>query len=349
MAPLKVVQWTTGKVGTCALRAILDDPRLQLVGLYAHSPGKVGEDAGTLCQRPPCGIAATDDVAALIALAPDAVVYTPFLADLDHLERLLRAGIDVVSTNLLLNCGGLTGAVEERLEAACREGESSLLISGVNPGWINQVAAGLTAVCRRVESVTISESTDVSNYASKETWDALGIGRAEADAAVLQAARGAMVSFRDAATRLAGALGLTLDALEFEIAHARAARDVDLGFMQIPKGTFGALRSAWSGRIGGAEAVRIEVAWYLTEGLEEAWTFDADHYHVAVRGEPDVEMRVRFVAPDWQGSDWSVLTALPAVNALPHLVAARPGILGLEDVGLVTAPVGAWRQRTAPE
>ena len=49
---LKVIQWTTGKVGTLALRAILDDPRLELVGVYAYSDSKSGVDAGQLCGRP---------------------------------------------------------------------------------------------------------------------------------------------------------------------------------------------------------------------------------------------------------------------------------------------------------
>jgi hypothetical protein len=36
------------------------------------------------------------------------------------------------------------------------------------------------------------------------------------------------------------------------------------------------------------------------------------------------------------------MTAMPAVNALFQIHAARPGILGLRDVGLPHAPVGEW-------
>lgn len=48
MAPVRVVQWTTGIVGASALRAILDDNRLELVGVFAHGTAKVGQDAGGL-------------------------------------------------------------------------------------------------------------------------------------------------------------------------------------------------------------------------------------------------------------------------------------------------------------
>src|SRR5258708_38510296 len=99
MSKLRVVQWTTGKVGKLAARAILDDPRLELVGLYAHSPGKVGTDAGKLIGRPKTGIKATDSLDELLALKPDTVLYAPFEADLDQAIRILENGADIVSTN----------------------------------------------------------------------------------------------------------------------------------------------------------------------------------------------------------------------------------------------------------
>jgi len=103
MDRLRVIQWTTGKVGKLSTRGILDDPRLELVGVYAYSDEKSGADAGTLCGRPESGVRATTDIDALIALRADAVIYTPFMADVEHAARLLESGLDVVSTNLFLN------------------------------------------------------------------------------------------------------------------------------------------------------------------------------------------------------------------------------------------------------
>ena len=40
MKQLRVIQWTTGKVGKLSLRGVLDDPRLELVGVYAYSDEK---------------------------------------------------------------------------------------------------------------------------------------------------------------------------------------------------------------------------------------------------------------------------------------------------------------------
>jgi hypothetical protein len=59
---LRVVQWTTGKTGSAAVRGMIGHPVLDLVGCYAYSSGKVGRDVGELCGTGPIGVTATDDV-----------------------------------------------------------------------------------------------------------------------------------------------------------------------------------------------------------------------------------------------------------------------------------------------
>ena len=42
----RVIQWGTGNVGFHSLRHIIRHPDLELVGVHAHSPAKIGNDAG---------------------------------------------------------------------------------------------------------------------------------------------------------------------------------------------------------------------------------------------------------------------------------------------------------------
>jgi hypothetical protein len=76
--PLRVVQWTTGKVASEAVKAIAERPDLELLGVFAFSKEKVGQDAGELTNLGrSLGVTATDDIDALIALKPDCVIYMP--------------------------------------------------------------------------------------------------------------------------------------------------------------------------------------------------------------------------------------------------------------------------------
>jgi len=344
MDRLRVIQWTTGKVGKHSLRAILDDPRLELVGVHAYSAEKAGVDAGTLCGRPECGVKATADVDALIALGADSVLYTPFEANLNDAIRLLENGMDVVSTNLFLNVGGIRGEVRDKLEAACQRGKSSLYITGINPGWVNSVVTAMTAVCRKVDYVGLVESADCSVYESVETWSFLGMGEAGGSTPeLMERARKWLILFRDAVQRIGDALGYEFDDIEFFCEYATAAEKVDLGWFCMEKGTNAALRGGWNGKIGGRTVINLTVVWYLTEKLAEGWTIDKDQYHLDIKGEPNVDVRIRFTPPEnWHSHDWDIMTALPAVSALFDIKAARPGILGLRDVGLPYAPAGVW-------
>jgi 2,4-diaminopentanoate dehydrogenase len=71
---LRTLVWSTGGVGANAIDAIRRRPDLELVGVWVHSPDKVGKDVGELAGGEPLGLTATNDADALIALAPDCVV-----------------------------------------------------------------------------------------------------------------------------------------------------------------------------------------------------------------------------------------------------------------------------------
>ena len=99
----RVVVWSTGGVGSNAIRAIARRPDLDLVGVWVHTPEKVGRDAGELAGVDPLGVLATDDIDSLIGLAPDCVVYAASGPErgagaVPEYERLLGAGINVVTT-----------------------------------------------------------------------------------------------------------------------------------------------------------------------------------------------------------------------------------------------------------
>ncbi|NVN52749.1 hypothetical protein [Mycolicibacterium hippocampi] len=339
----RVIQWTTGKVGKLSLRGIIDDPRLELVGVYAYSEDKAGADAGPLCGRPDTGVLATTDIDALIALDADTVLYTPFMADLDHAVRLLSSGLDVISTNLFLNVGGIQGETKEKLAAACEQGGSSLYITGVNPGWINTMVAAMTAVCRDVQKISITESADVSVYESAETWQALGMGLPEATPEVAALAKFGFSTFADSVERMAAALGFEVDEMEFVIDHQTGSETVDLGWFCMEKDTIAAIRGGWNAKVNGKTVLESRVAWYLTKKLNGDWVFDDDHYKVVIQGEPEVHTRIRFVPPEhWGNHEWDTMTAMPAVNAVFNVAAAPAGILHLGDVGLPCAPAGVW-------
>ena len=136
----RVIQWATGAMGKSCLRAVLDHPQMELVGLFVYGDNKVGRDAGDIARRPLTGVLATQDVEEILALDADVVIHCARLAppygshDAD-LIRLLESGKNVISINGYSRPHYWGGARLAALEAACAKGGSSLMAAGLNPGF----------------------------------------------------------------------------------------------------------------------------------------------------------------------------------------------------------------------
>ena len=149
----RVVQWATGNIGLCSLRAVIEHPALDLVGVYVYSEAKEGRDAGDLCGSAPTGVFATREIEDILALRPDCVLYMADRANIDDLCRLLEAGINVVTTRSEFHRPQIMKPdVRERIEAACRRGGASLHSTGSSPGFITEaMPLVLTSIARRLD------------------------------------------------------------------------------------------------------------------------------------------------------------------------------------------------------
>jgi hypothetical protein len=337
---LRIVQWTTGNVGKRSVAAISANPGLELVGCYAWAPEKVGRDVGELCGLAPLGVKACDDVDALLALRPDCVVYNPMWPSTDELVRILSAGVDVVTTAAFIN-GRRLGPDRKRLQDACERGGSSLFGTGVNPGFAELLGIVVAGVCDRIDKVTIREEAHTGLYDSPETEKPAGFGRPVDDPELQKMTAAGTAVFGEAVALVADALGVELDDVVCEAEYAKTPTDLDLGSWRIAAGCVAGIAGRWQGRVGGRTLVELGFRWKKAPTLEPDWPIE-DGWVIEVQGRPTVRTKVSFLPPpDFQVkqlSDFMVLghimTAMPAINAIPAVVAAPPGIVSYPDLTL---------------
>lgn len=327
----RVVQWTTGKTGTAAVRGMVGHPVLEIVGCYAYSPDKVGQDVGTLAGIDPIGVTATSDVDALLALKPDCVTYMAFRPNFDHIERILAAGVNVVTTMYMMAGIGYGTEVHERLVAATKKGNSSLYASGVYPGHAPMVALAASAMCRRIDRISILESLDMSGYRNEQMYRAMSIDREVDDPeapAMIEANCG---SFKDQIRVLANALAVDLDEIRFTAEFGAANEDLDFGFMKVGKGRIAGFKGVIAGVSGGRSVIECRFVWKLGHDMTPNWPVE-DGYVLEVEGDPSVRVRLQ---PMGEHFDGATTTAMPVVNAIPQVVAAPPGIVNTADLPFV--------------
>ncbi|WAC54162.1 dihydrodipicolinate reductase [Gordonia sp. SL306] len=346
----RVVQWTTGNVGRSSVAAIAANPTYELVGCYAWSRDKVGRDVGELAGVGPLGVEATDDVAELLRLKPDVVVYNPMWINVDELVRILESGINVVATASFVT-GHNQGEGRERIAEACLRGGSSMFGSGISPGYVNQLSIVAAGICDRVDRITVNEAADTTFYDSPETEKPVGFGRPIDDPELpTMTAQGTGV-FGEAVRMVADALGIELDDVRCDAEYAQTTEDLDLGSWTIPAGCVAGVHASWKGIVGDQTVVEINVRWRKGQTLQPDWKIEQDGWVIEVAGRPTVTMTVGFLPPpDFEATTMEefmvlghIMTATPPLNAIPAVVAAPPGIVTYNDLPLIL-PRGVVRR-----
>jgi 4-hydroxy-tetrahydrodipicolinate reductase len=338
--PIRVVQWTTGNVGRESVKALVSNPQTELVGCYAFSEEKVGRDAGELAGIDPVGVAATDDVDALLGLGPDCVLYNPMWHSTDELERILAAGVNVVTTAAFIN-GNRLGAERDRLVAACETGGSTLMGTGVSPGFAELVAITVAGICSRIDKVLVAEQADSTFYDSPDTERPVGFGRPIGDPSLHDMAAEGTAVFGEAVAMVGDALGVEFDEITCTSEFAQTTEDLEMASWTIAAGCVAGVFASWQGRLGDRTVVELSVRWKKGTTLDPDWQIDKDGWTIEVQGLPTVVTSLDFLPPpDFDAETLEdfmvighIITAVPAVNAVPAAVAAAPGIVSYPDLG----------------
>lgn len=334
--PLRVVQWATGNIGLRSLRAVIEHPGLELVGVYVYSETKEGRDAGELCGLEPIGVTATRDVDAIVALKPDCVLYMADRADIDVLCRLLESGANVVSTRSEFHRpASLDARTRQRIEEACRVGGATLHSTGASPGFITEaLPLVLSSVERRIDRLTIDEFADMSSRNSPEMiFDLLGFGRGPDNFDPRGVEHHGAATFGGSLAVVADALSMPLDDVVATGEVAVARRPVEIAAGRIDAGTIAAERMRVTGRRNGQPFLCFNATWYVTADLEPQWELGETGWHVLVDGDLPLELNIRFPVPpeEWAATSPGA-TAHRPVNAIPYVCAAAPGIRTTADL-----------------
>ncbi len=351
MKKYRVIQYATGGVGKQALIALADHPQLQLVGLLVHSKDKVGKDAGTLAGIAPIDVAATDDIEKIIAMDADCVSYNALWPDVDLICRMLESGKNVVTTSGLLYPKFFGQALVDRLEASCRKGGTSVHGTGINPGFSGEVLPlTMSVLSRRIDEVYVREFADFRTYNSPElNHNLLSFGR------TLEYAKAnkhpnfdlMMQFFHQSIAMVADGLGVKLDRIEQTEEHGITPGGAVIESGSIPPGTIGGIKTRFAGVVRGKPMIIIQLVWVATYDMGEGWPGAKDasnhtQWSVTIEGEPSLrctfEQATTFEDRHVEQAHTEpamICTAMHAINAIPYVCDASPGIKTFLDLPLM--------------
>lgn len=349
--PLRIIQWATGAQGTEAIRAILDTPGYELVGAKCFYRQKEGADAAELAGRPACGVKATTDMDAILALEADCVAYMPRNTNLDEVCALLASGKNVVTTAFLFHPRRLPAADLARLEAACAAGGTTVHGAGLNPGFLSGVLPlVMSGMSRRIEHIRLQERADWSFYESTHiTFDNMCFGgpleAVSEDANDFIRFNSGI--FKEMIWLLGDVLKAGLDEVTAEVEVLPAPRDALIFGRELTAGTVGAQHWTWAGKRAGRTLIEIDTYWTVGGAYPDHWPNPDMGWTLTMEGDPSLRTHFLSLASFSRDVPFaehvraaSVATAMHAVNAIPAVVAARPGIATMADLPLVVSQIG---------
>jgi hypothetical protein len=346
---ISTVVWGTGNVGRAAVRAVDAHPALTLAAVLVHDPAKVGRDAGTLAGLDhEIGVAATDDVDAALAASPRAVVYAASgdirpddaLADV---TKAIRAGAVVVTPSLypLYDQRNAPPEFREPVLVAIADGGGSLFVSGVDPGWGNDVlpllVSGLGA---RVDIVRCQEIFDYSTYEQPDSVRYLvGMGQPMDYQPPMLLPQVPTMVWGGQVRLMARALGVELDEIRETLDRRPLDTTVTTRTMgEFEAGTQGAVRFEVQGVIDSEPRIVIEHVTRIHPDCAPDWPqppSGAGAHRVIIEGRPRIEVTVEASDEGENRSAGGNATAAGRlVNAIDWLVDAKPGLYDALDVPL---------------
>jgi hypothetical protein len=353
--PYRVVQLATGAVGKFCLQQIIDDPDLELVGVWVSGPGKDGRDAGELCDRPVTGITATTSEDAIVALDADVVIHAgaPFGPFDDVVARLLDSGKNVISTAAYFSPRIDGDAVTTKMEQACAAGDSTLYGAGLDPGFVcDRVPSLMTGSVTDIKHISMVETLDVSTYSAPQLLTDIGFGKHPSELSFDNEYIQHFVNrmFPAAIGKLAKQLGLQLDEIRPTTMPelAFASKDLDIAIGHLAEGTISGACYEFGGFCDGEAIITHKwVHFAEREGVPASWPVPPEPapgevmpYRVLVEIEGRPSLKVDMLYTDVEDTVF-LPTATIAIRAIPQVVAAPPGVL-VEQI------FGTWNAASTP-
>lgn len=323
----RVIQWYTGVIARKQIRMIQENPELELVGAVVHHQDKLGKDVGEIVHGDPTGIITVGCLEDVLELNADVVLYNAPLERYDEILQILAAGINVITP--VAGFFPKNRPEYNDLKAACEKGQTTLLGTGVNPGFAGDVLPLVaSSLCARVRSVHIQEIGELSSWDSFMLTVVMKFGaeveELEKDATYFDLMTN---SFQQSCQLLAEGLGFEVEEVTTQPHFACAKTDLLDG--KVKAGTVAGIHLQVNVISKGKPVVTEDLMWRLSDDLDPPWQIDPDagEWQVTINGDPTVKLGVNL-----SGSQAGPLaTGARMVNSIHDVCTAPPGLMTAAD------------------
>jgi hypothetical protein len=327
---IRTIHYGLGSIGSGMARLAAQRASLEIVGGIDVDDQKVGKDMGQVIGLDePLGLRVSSNPAAVFSQTEADVVLHSTGSYLEQvrpqLVEIIEAGLNVVSTcEELAYPQAQHPALAEELDKLAQKHAVTVLGTGVNPGFAQDaIAIAASGVCQDVKHIQVTRIVEAGErrlQLQKKVGAGLSVAEFEEKAKKREIRH---VGLEESATMVAHALGWQLDKVEETIEPVIAEKPVKSQFVEVGEGQVSGVHQVARGFKGGQELIVLHL--YMHIGAENPGD------SVVIEGRPDIELTIKGIHGD-------LATAAMAVNAVPKVVSAPPGLVTMKDL----PPVCPW-------
>lgn len=338
MNPIRVLQWGLGAMGSGMAKLMLEKPGLEIVAAVDGRPDFLGKDLGEILGvGKHLGVTVTnkpEDVLHKDKVDIVLIATTSWLKEqIADLRKILNAGINCISiAEEMSDAEAQNPEFAKELDQLAKKNGVTILGTGVNPGFVlDLLVVLLTGGSHQVERIEASRVNDLSPYGTT-VMKSQGVGTSpeEFRAGIADGSIVGHVGFPESIQMISDALGLGVNRIvqtrEPIISNVRR----ETPYVVVEPGMVAGCSHTGIGYRGEKEVIRLIHPQQIHPQLENQETGD----FINIYGKPEIHMSIK---PEIAGG---VATEGLAVNMIPHVIAATPGLKRMIDMPVPAALVG---------
>jgi 4-hydroxy-tetrahydrodipicolinate reductase len=325
---LRVIQYGLGPIGAATARLINERSGLELIAGVDIDPEKEGKDVGLVIGLDkPLGIKVVKSINDLDGqLNADIVMHTTnsFFSDFKpQIISILEAGFNVVSTSEELSFPWFANkedAVE--IDIVAKKVEKTVLGTGVNPGFLmDSLPIMLTSICQRVDHIHVTRVINASTRRGPfQKKIGAGLSVEEFNSLIALGKMG-HIGLRQSSGMVLNAFGKKLLKFETSVEPIVAKQRIETKYVVAEIGQVIGIKQSAAGSSESGEFIKLN--------FSAALDAQDEHDTIAISGKPDLNIRL-------QGTNGDLATVAIAVNSIPRVFAADPGLATMRDLPLIS-------------
>jgi hypothetical protein len=322
MRKVKVIQMGIGTVGKAVTKSLIKKKGMEVVGALDLDSGKAGKDLGEVAElNTKLNIVVTDDADALFSdTFADVVIHAVDV----HLHEIypqiikpIQQGINVISASEALGNPYVSEPTyAAKLEKLAKTHGVTVLGTGFSPGFCSDyLILALTAACNDVQKITYLRRGNARPYMTGTVGRHFGLGLSveEFKRGVKEGVIIGHIGFMESLKTIADRFGWDLDTVERRVEPVHNSQ-----------GQFVSTKTSVWGTKGGEVKIALVLEAFIDPDME---TMDS----ITIEGVPPIHMVIKPCIGSVQA------TANALINAIPHVINAKPGLLTPGDLPLVFA------------